>query len=159
MYHPHADEVRQQQAGLSGALIVLEPGERYDPERDVVLLVSVPRREADSEVVLLNGSSTPAPLEWRAGVRYRLRLINIHTFRPAMIARLERDSALVSWRAIAKDGMELPPDQATVRPAQQQMGNGEAFDFEFTPDTPGDLRLVVTSGVGVRLVAMPIRVR
>ena len=159
MYHPHADELRQQQAGLSGALIVLEPGATFDRERDVVLLVSVPRREADVGAVYLNGSLAPPAREWRVGVRYRLRLVNIHTFRPSLIARLERDTTLLAWRAVAKDGMDLPPDQARVRPARQQMGNGETFDFEFTPDAPGAYRVVVTSGVGAVLVTMPIRVR
>jgi FtsP/CotA-like multicopper oxidase with cupredoxin domain len=158
MYHPHADEVRQQQAGLSGAIVVLEPGERFDPEKDIVLLVSTPRRNADQGVVYLNGTSTPASREWRVGERYRLRLINVHTFRPSMIARLQRDSTVLTWRAVAKDGMDLPADQATVRRAQQQMGNGETFDFEFTPDAAGDLRLTVSAGNGVLLVTMPIRV-
>src|SRR5262249_40303510 len=34
IYHPHADEVRQQRAGMSGAIVVLPPGARYDPEQD-----------------------------------------------------------------------------------------------------------------------------
>jgi len=88
-----------------------------------------------------------------------MRLINIHTFRPSMIARLSRDSTLLSWRAIAKDGMDLPADQATVRPAIQQSGNGEAYDFEFTPTSPGDIRFTMSSAAGVVLVTMPIRVR
>ena len=160
MYHPHADEVRQQQAGLSGAIIVLEPGATFDPATDVVLLISVPRRTADGvDRVLLNGSLAPPAREWRVGQRYRLRLINIHTFRPSMVARLARDSALVSWRAIAKDGMDLPPVRATTRPAMQQVGNGEAFDFEFTSSAPGDLRFTVSAAAGPLLVEMPIHVR
>jgi hypothetical protein len=95
----------------------------------------------------------------RVGERYRLRLVNIHTYRPSMIARLMRDSTLLEWRAVAKDGRDLPPGQATVRPAMQQFGNGETYDFEFTPTTPGDLRFTMSSGVGARLVSMPIRVR
>jgi FtsP/CotA-like multicopper oxidase with cupredoxin domain len=159
IYHPHADEVRQQAAGLSGAIVVLDDPRRYDPVKDIVLLVSTPRRQADQGVVLLNGTSTPAPIAMRVGDRYRLRLINIHTSRPSMIARLGRDSTVLEWRAVAKDGMELAPDQATRRPAMQQMGNGEAFDFEFTPTSPGDHRFWVTTGANVLLVTMPIRVR
>jgi len=85
--------------------------------------------------------------------------VNIHTARPSMIARLMRDSTVLAWRAIAKDGMDLPADQAAVRPAVQQSGNGETYDFEFTPTTPGDIRFTMSSGVGVLLVTMPIRVR
>ena len=32
MYHTHFDEFRQQYGGLVGALVVLEPGEQWDPE-------------------------------------------------------------------------------------------------------------------------------
>ena len=159
IYHPHADEVRQQQAGLAGAIVVVDDPAAFDPTHDLVLLVTVPRRDADRNRVLLNGSLTPAALELRVGERYRVRLVNIHPYRPSMIARLQRDSTPLSWRAVAKDGMDLPGDQATVRPAVQQIGNGETYDFEVVPDAPGDLRFVVTSGAGVQLVSMPVRVR
>lgn len=105
------------------------------------------------------GIGRPAPLELRAGDRYRLRIVDIHTFRPAMIVRIERDSTLARWRPLAKDGMDLPATRAVARPARQQMGNGETYDFEFMPTTPGDYRLNVTSGVGVPLNPMLVRVR
>jgi hypothetical protein len=76
-----------------------------------------------------------------------------------MIVRLVRDSTPVAWRALAKDGMDLPPDRATTRRAIQQMGNGETYDFEITPTQRADLRLTVSSGAGVLLAAMPVRVR
>jgi FtsP/CotA-like multicopper oxidase with cupredoxin domain len=160
LYHPHADEVRQQQAGLSGAIVVVDPRDGdFNPEKDIVLLISIPRRDADAGVVLLNGTSTPAVREMRVGERYRLRLANIHTARPSMIARLLRDSTLLRWRAVAKDGMDLPAEQAIMRPAEQQMGNGETYDFEFVPSAPGDLQFTVRSAAGSLLVTMPIRVR
>jgi FtsP/CotA-like multicopper oxidase with cupredoxin domain len=159
IYHPHADETRQQQAGLSGAIVVLDPRETFDPEKDIVLLISTPRRNADAGVVLLNGTSTPLLREMRVGERYRLRLVNIHTARPSMIARLMRDSTVLTWRAVAKDGMDLPSDQATIRPAIQQSGNGETYDFEFVPTAPGDAKFTVSSAAGVLLVTLPIRVR
>jgi len=159
IYHPHADEVRQQQAGLSGALLVVDSLERYDPAHDLVLMISVPHRDADRDRVLVNGSLDPSALEMRVGEHYRLRVINIHTYRPSMVARLLRDSTVLSWRALAKDGMDLPSDQATTRPARVQMGNGETYDFEFTPETPGQLRLSVTAAVGNALASVPIIVR
>ena len=159
MYHPHADEVRQQEAGLSGAIVVLDDPRSFDPEKDVVLLISTPRLNADDATVFLNGTNKPAPREWRVGERYRLRVINIHTYRPSMRARLHQDSTLLSWRPIAKDGMDLPPDRAVMRPAELQMGNGEAFDYEFTPRQTGNINFTVTTGNGVLLVTMPIRVR
>jgi FtsP/CotA-like multicopper oxidase with cupredoxin domain len=159
MYHPHADEVRQQQAGLSGALLVVDDPAAFDPARDIVLLITTPRRDKDAATtVLLNGTSTPAPLELRAGERYRFRLVNVHVFRPSMIARLLRGDTPLTWRALAKDGMELPAERATIRPSVQQMGNGETYDFEVIPAEAGALRFIVM-GAGMQLVSMPIRVR
>jgi FtsP/CotA-like multicopper oxidase with cupredoxin domain len=159
IYHTHVDEIRQQQAGLNGALLVVDSPAAYDPTHDLVLLVSVPRRGADSGVVFLNGSATPAPLDMKAGDRYRLRFINIHTFRPSMRMRLVRGNALLSWRALAKDGMDLPGDQAIAGPSAIQMGNGETYDFEFIPDSAGDIRVDITNAAGDVLVSMPVRVR
>ena len=160
IYHTHVDEVRQQKAGLSGALLVVEDPTAYNPDRDMVLLITVPRKDADTNsVVLLNGSPNPAVREMRAGEHYRLRFINVHTFRPSMRMRLLRDSTLLEWRALAKDGMHLPADQAITGPSEIQMGNGETYDFDFVPTAAGDLRLDVTNAGGVLLVSMPIRVR
>ena len=159
IYHPHADEVRQQQAGLAGAIIVVDSLEKFDPARDIVLLITAPRSSADARTVFVNGTKSPAASELRVGERYRIRLIDIHTFRPSMIMRLVRDSTPVAWRAIAKDGMDLPSDQATTRPAIQQMGNGETYDFELIPAAPGDLQFTVSSAAGVLLVSMPVHIR
>jgi hypothetical protein len=120
----------------------------------------VPRKRADAaRVVLVNGSPTPPVREMRVGEHYRLRLINIHTFRPAMRVRLLRESSPLEWRAVAKDGRDLPADQAIVGPSEIQMGNGETYDFDFVPAAAGDLRLDVTNAAGVLLTSMPIRVR
>jgi FtsP/CotA-like multicopper oxidase with cupredoxin domain len=159
IYHTHIDEVRQQQAGLSGALLVVDSPAAYDPQRDLVLLVTVPRRAADAAVVLLNGSWTPAPREMRVGERYRLRFINVHTARPSMRMRVVRDAELLSWRSVAKDGMDLPADQVVTGPSTVQMGNGETYDFEFIPAAAGEIRLEVTNNVGDLLVSMKINVR
>lgn len=159
MYHPHADETRQQQAGLSGTLLVVDSLAGFDPERDKLLMITVPRRDADGSHVLVNGSLSPDTLRLRAGERYRLRLVNVHTYRPSMIARLLRDSTLVTWRAVAKDGMPLAPDRATTRRAQVQIGNGETYDFELAPTEPGTLRMTVSSAVGALLATVPVVVK
>jgi hypothetical protein len=49
----------------------------------------------------------------------------------------------VSWRAVAKDGADLPPAQAIEQAARQIIAVGETYDFEFEPKTKGDLRLEV----------------
>ena len=159
MYHPHADEVRQQQAGLTGTLLVVDAPAAFDSVHDLVVMLTVPRRASDSTVVFVNGSLVPRPLELRAGERYRLRFVDVHTYRPSMIARLLRDTALVSWRPVAKDAMPIPPERSTMRPSVQQMGNGETYDFEVTPSTAGDLRLTVSSNAGALLATLPVHVR
>jgi FtsP/CotA-like multicopper oxidase with cupredoxin domain len=159
IYHSHVDEVRQQQAGLSGALLVLDSPASYDPARDIVLLVTTPRLNADGGVVLLNGTSTPAPREMRVGEHYRLRFINVHTARPSMRMRLLRGDALMTWRGLAKDGMDLPADQAVVGPAEIQMGNGETYDFEFVPTVAGDAVIEVRSNPGDLLVRQVVHIR
>lgn len=76
-----------------------------------------------------------------------------------MRLRLLRDSTLLTWRAVAKDGMDLPPDQRIEGPSEIQMGNGETYDFDFVPSGAGDVRFDITNARGVVLVSMPIRVR
>ncbi|HJU73101.1 MAG TPA: multicopper oxidase domain-containing protein [Gemmatimonadaceae bacterium] len=159
IYHTHVDEVRQQRAGLAGALVVVDDPATHDAATDLVMLVTTPRRVAQNNVVFLNGTATPGPLEMRVGTRYRLRWINVHTFRPSMIMKIMRDSTVLTWRALAKDGMPLPSDLAVVRPSAQQMGNGETYDFEFTPTDAGNLHIDVTAGNGVLLVRRPVIVR
>jgi len=139
MYHTHFDELRQQYGGLVGPLVVLEPGEKWDPEHDLVFLLSdgVPQR------MFINGSLAPPPKELEVGRTYRLRIADIAVYRLTMSVRLLRDSALAAWRPIAKDGFTLPRSQATARPSIADVLPGETADFEFTPDQPGDLLLVV----------------
>ena len=134
--------------------------EGYDPEHDFVLLVTVPRKDADADsraaqrFIDACRARDDVPVE-----RYRLRFINVHTYRPSMRMRLLRESSLLTWRALAKDGMDLPADQRVEGPSEIQMGNGETYDFDFVPSGTGDIRLDVTNAGGVLLVSMPIRVR
>ena len=75
------------------------------------------------------------------GKTYRLRIADIAVFRMALRVRLVRDSALVSWRSIAKDGFTLPRVQAM--PSIVNLPSGETADFEFTPDRAGEVMLEV----------------
>ncbi|MFN2419778.1 MAG: hypothetical protein ABR527_00110, partial [Gemmatimonadota bacterium] len=88
---------------------------------------------------LLNGRQAPE-LEFEAGTLYRLRLINIADNGVRVFSLLAGERP-VSWRPIAKDGASLPASQQVARPAQQRIGVGETYDFEFRPEEPGKLRL------------------
>ncbi len=146
MYHSHFNEMQQISSGLYGPIVVLEPGERFDPEKDRVLVFSDGgpwiNFTADSLVpaTFLNGRRDPEPLRLRAGTTYRFRLINILTESGARVELLNRKEP-VEWRAIAKDGADLPPGLATLRPARLAFLPGEIRDFEFTPAAGGDLLL------------------
>jgi FtsP/CotA-like multicopper oxidase with cupredoxin domain len=159
IYHTHLNDTRQMRAGLSGPLIVVDDPATYDARHDVVLMITAPRKQTDNAKVLINGSLAPAPLEFEAGRQYRLRFINAHTNRPAMRMRLLRGDKPLTWRSIAKDGMDLPADQSVEGPSEVQMGNGETFDFAFIPTEPGDIKLDVVSAVYLPLSSLPIRIR
>jgi len=140
IYHTHMNDLEQLTSGLYGPIVVLEPGQRFDPATDHIFIAGWDGPD-DPPHLLVNGDSLPGPLELRAGVAHRLRFISIGAGnRPPFSIR--RDTALVTWRALAKDGADLPPLQATSRPSLQVIDVGETYDFEWIP-TAGDYRLVV----------------
>ncbi len=145
MYHSHFNELRQISAGLYGAIVVLEPGQRHDPETDRVLLFSdagttINGIRGPFAAVLLNGRAQPAPLALRAGTTYRFRLINIRSDYPVRLELLDGDRPM-EWRHVAKDGADLPAAQRVVRPAELDFGVGEIYDVEVSPRSPGTLTL------------------
>ena len=154
MYHTHAHEVEQMGGGLYGPLLVLEPGQQRDTTTDRVLLLSTsgPREHSLPNV---NGDTIPAPIELRKGTTYRFRFIAIAPHDGKLI-RLLSDTVLQRWRAVAKDGADLPPHQATMRGARLSMGTGETWDVELTPAEARELTLeILTVGRGLP----PIRTR
>jgi FtsP/CotA-like multicopper oxidase with cupredoxin domain len=160
IYHSHLNEIRQQRAGIAGALIVVDKG-KWDPTKDIPILFSSPSDSVEEETsVLINGSPVPVPLELRRGVAHRLRLINITTGRPGLAVELKLDSLTVgTWRQLAKDGMEIPTAARAIRPARQPIAIGETMDFEFFPTRVGEYRLEARTARGVLLATLPIRVQ
>jgi len=158
IYHSHFDEERQLGSGLYGPLIVLEPGARYDPEidRSWILSQGGPTRRAEQARVILNGSPTPV-MAMQANQRYRIRLINIAATLPLRFALLA-DTVPVKWRTVGKDGADLPAAQRVMRPAHLLIGVGEAYDFELTPPSTGELQLRVRDLAGRLRVAGVVRV-
>jgi FtsP/CotA-like multicopper oxidase with cupredoxin domain len=144
IYHTHWHDVGQLTSGLYGPLIVVEPGQKFDPEVDKVFIISRAGPDESEFPLVLNGSPQPPPLVLKAGMRYRLRFINISTNDSDLKVSLLADSKPVQWRAVAKDGWTLPDAQATPRPAQQGVTVGETRDFEFVAGQPGKLVLEVT---------------
>jgi hypothetical protein len=139
IYHTHFNEMRQQFGGLAGPLVVLEPGERWDPSHDLMFFIS----DAARGGVVINGSASPAAMELHAGSTYRIRVANIASDRGTLLVRVVQDSTLMLWRPVAKDGFALPASQATARPSVARVGTGETADFELTPSGSGELRLEI----------------
>lgn len=160
IYHTHVDEPRQQPAGLSGALLVVDEDKSYDPATDIPVLITTPRiPEVARRAVLLNGASPGRPVELRVGVAHRFRLINITIGRPGISVEVRRDTSLVRWRALAKDGADLPDEGRVMRPARQLISIGETYDFELTPRETGNMQLMIRTSAGVIVGTMPLLVR
>jgi FtsP/CotA-like multicopper oxidase with cupredoxin domain len=138
IYHTHASDPKQLPGGLYGGLIVLEPGESFDAERDRLIVIGARENAFETTRITINGSEDPRPMIFRSGTRYRLRIINIA---PNLGANIQLGSTdhLSSWRAVAKDGANLPMRLATTQSAFLHIVSGEVYDFEFQPDVAGEI--------------------
>jgi FtsP/CotA-like multicopper oxidase with cupredoxin domain len=134
IYHTHWHDVGQLSGGLYGPLIVLDPGQSYDPATDLAFVAG-----GSNQNLFVNGQTEGAPLHWRAGQRYHVRLINIMV-NTGVLFSLSSGGAPVRWQAVAKDGMTLPAAQRAIGDAKVRVVPGETYDFEVTP-TIGDLVL------------------
>ncbi|MDO8795528.1 MAG: multicopper oxidase domain-containing protein [Vicinamibacterales bacterium] len=142
MYHTHWHDAAQLTGGVHGPLIVLPPGRRFDPETDRAFLFSQsPGDPFGPPLLLMNGVPQPAALRLRTGTTYRLRFMNITPAAANLRVSLRRAGAPVQWRAVAKDGVDLPAAAATMRPADLQVSVGETFDFEYEAAAPGEVTL------------------
>ena len=145
IYHTHAHDPNQLSSGMYSALLVVPDRTKYNAELEKVVLLggSGPASTDFSPAPFeLNRSTNPLPMTLKAGTKYRFRLINISPNFNGIVSLLG-DNGPVQWRAVAKDGADLPPAQATARPARQPISVGETYDFEYAPTAPITLRLEV----------------
>jgi FtsP/CotA-like multicopper oxidase with cupredoxin domain len=160
IYHTHWHDVHQLTSGMYGPLIVLEPGEKYDPQTERMILLSAgPSERRFAEPLLINGSEKPIPMQMSVGVTYRLRLINITADNANFNVTLSKDGDLVRWRAIAKDGADLPEAQRIEANAEQILTVGETRDYEVHPIAPGDLKFEVRNIAGAVRGVLNVEVR
>jgi FtsP/CotA-like multicopper oxidase with cupredoxin domain len=162
IYHTHADETRQQYAGLAGALVVSERSRPRDPARDIPLVITESRSGDGKLATLVNGNAAPQPHVLRVGTTYRLRIVQMGVTRAVDWVELWRDSVRARWVPVAKDGADLPVSERVSSVARLRFGIGETYDFELTPDAPGPMRLEIRQGVLVGVpplyLTMPINV-
>lgn len=146
IYHTHLNDIEQLTSGLYGALVVLEPGERYEPRRDHLFVVS--NDGPDDARVLVNGAVEPPPLLLDAGVTHRLRFIFIGPVNGnTIMLRPAGDSTATTWRTLARDGHDLPQAQQRETRARFNGWAGQTFDFLFDAKAPG--KYLLTSGANL----------
>lgn len=148
MYHSHFNEIGQISSGLHGAIVVVVPKEMGGLETDRVLLFSddgptMNQLTGPFPETRLNGKVHPDAIEFKAGVTYRLRFINIRSDYTLTVAMM--NFALpMQWKPIAKDGADLPKSQSVMGIAKFTFGPGEIHDVEFTPKVSGNYLLQYT---------------
>ncbi|MGH9509484.1 MAG: multicopper oxidase domain-containing protein [Terriglobales bacterium] len=143
IYHTHWHDVVQLTGGLYGPLIVLEPGQKFDPETDRIFMIGRAGPGVQAYPLVLNGTPQPNAVPLKVGKRYRFRFINIAPNDADAVFSLRSEAGPVTWRAVGKDGWELPPTQAVKKSAEQKITVGETYDFEYIPERAGDLQLEV----------------
>ncbi len=141
IYHTHWHDEYQLTNGIYGPLIVLPPGERFDPDADMPFVFSIGNFGALGEMALINGTPQSKALQLQTGKKYRFRLINISTNNQAMQASLRNELGPVEWQVISKDGADLPPSTVRPRKAELTITVGETYDVEFFSPTEQDLSL------------------
>ena len=140
IYHSHADELRQLGSGLFGPVIVLEPGEAFDPTTDHVLIFSMAGANLDIAPIVANNGAEP-PLELAAGRSHRIRIINITA------------DDLVGWRSATRTARSSGGSSRSTAPTCRLRTRrntrrscspdpAKPVDVLITPKT-GDLRLLV----------------
>ena len=169
MYHAHVDEVREQLAGLEGALIVRDPGSTSSVDDHVFFLKGLPLSRVHP--LEINGQMNPDTVIMHVGQPARLRFLSLATVNVAPMVSLiapsdssspgiVADTGVVRWRLIAKDGFDLPATAQSALPARQILAAGETYDFEYTPTHKGTLGLEFRTNAGrhALLIKVPIRV-
>jgi FtsP/CotA-like multicopper oxidase with cupredoxin domain len=170
MYHAHFDEMREELAGLEGVLVVRDSAAA--PTTDDHAFLFKGDGSDHGHPLEIDGQANPDTVVLHVGHPARFRLLNLTTkptaaptfwltARPDSAEQVAKDTMLVRWRPVAKDGFDLPTPARSLRPAQEVVSVGETFDFEYTPERRGTLALEVrgTNGQHRLWMRVPIRVQ
>jgi FtsP/CotA-like multicopper oxidase with cupredoxin domain len=158
IYHTHWHDRGQLLNGLYGPLIVVEPGQTYDPERNRIFVLSVGDYAPFGEMMLINGAPEPVPVVLKTGIRYRLRFINITANDTDLRLKLVSKDVPVQWTILARDGADLPAAQRTLAQADVALPVGSTVDVEYQSDREGYLEMQVPVPGFQALVMQPFNV-
>jgi FtsP/CotA-like multicopper oxidase with cupredoxin domain len=140
MYHTHWHDADQLTGGIHGPLIVLPPGQTYNPATDKSFLFSQgPNEPYGAALLLMNGAPQPNVMRLKTGTTYRFRFMNITPSVNNLRVSLRQSGSPVQWRLVAKDAVDAPA--GPPRLADQMIAVGETYDFEYTASAPGELTL------------------
>ncbi len=141
IYHTHLNDLEQLMSGAYGPIIVLEPGEKFDPRTDHIFTLGVDGTQKKRRAVV-NGDTLGVPITIKRGQTHRFRFINIaDAYSPTF--SLLRDSVLLKWNPRAKDGADYPDAMRKEDTARVRLVPGETFDAEWTPREKGEFMLRV----------------
>ena len=140
IYHSHWHDDAQLSNGIDGPLIVMPPGETYDPATDKIFLFGTGPAQPYGAVLLMSGTPQPTAMQLKTGTKYRFRLINITAALGALRVSLKQSGTPVQWRIIAKDAVPVPA-ATKLKPADQVIGIGETYDVEYEAAAPQELTL------------------
>ncbi len=157
IYHTHWHDAGQLLNGIYGPLIVLEPGEKYDPSHDRTFVFSSGKYAPFGYLMLINGVPEPERVELHSGERYRLRMINITDDLVDLRVRLASNEKPVQWKIVAKDGADLPAAQLKFSTADMPITVGETYDVEYESKDAGEASLQIWEVSYPTLVAVPLR--
>jgi len=158
IYHTHWHDDAQLRNGIYGPLIVLEPGQKYDPEHDRTFVFSVGNYAPFGFMLLVNGTPQQAgTINLHTSTAYRLRLINITSNSADLRVRLANNGVPLQWKVVAKDGADLPPAQLKLSPAEMGITVGETYDVEYESGTAGLAELEVWDPVNYPPVTLQLR--
>ena len=151
IYHTHSTNPEQLSGGAYGALIVLAPGQNFDAEHERLLVIGTRDTFFTAEHLTINGSETFPAMAMDRGVTYRIRLVNMAPNLPGTILVGTKEHP-VQWRAVAKDGADVPARLNKMEHAMLDIDSGETYDFEFQPQSGGEVPIAVVNRVnGVKL--------
>ena len=139
MYHTHLNDLEQLRSGAYGPIIVLEPGEKFDPRTDHIFTLGVDAARKQPRPVV-NGDTVGVPLVIKVGETHRFRFINI-TDAYSPVFALRKDAVVVTWNPRAKDGADYPESMRKEATALRRLTPGEIFDAEWTPRERGEFLL------------------